>query len=90
MAKATSPPSTMDKLEAFTEINNTMTKICHAADESINTGKPVTKEQMCEFLTEDITWTFLGEDNKEMVKAGVFSFQFKSPGCFYKPHVVTY
>ena len=73
MAKATNAPSTMDKLEAFMEINNILTKICNAADESINSGKPVTKDQLSEFLTEDTTWIMLGEDNKQIITSGVLS-----------------
>ena len=63
--------SSVDKLEAFVEISNTLTKLSRAADESVNRNEPVTKDQMSTFFTDDAVWTFFGANNKPLATASM-------------------
>ena len=63
MANMNNIPSKLDKLEAFVEISNALTKISQIADESINTGKPITINDLSPYFTDDATWIFTDPDN---------------------------
>ena len=55
-------PSALDKLEAYVEISNLLTRICHLADESINGDRPATIEELSQYLTDDAVWNFYNND----------------------------
>ena len=55
-------------IDCYNEINNVISKIGRAADDSINSGKPITKNDLLLLMTQDAIWSYAGNENKGIDK----------------------
>lgn len=65
--------SILNKVEAFVEISNALTKVSQIADNSINSGKPITAKDLSPYFTDDAIWIFTGTDKQSTTWKGVES-----------------